>query len=126
MMNVLFLMIGGALGALSRYGVSLLAIRWWGEAFPYGTLLVNLAGCLLIGFLAGVGEKTELITPQLRLLLLTGFLGSLTTFSSYALESVLAAEEGLYRAAITNFLVNNAGGFLLVFAGLRIARLLTR
>lgn len=126
MVHVLLIILGGGLGAILRYGVGILAVRVWGASFPYGTLIVNLAGCLLIGIIFGLGERTELITPGMRLFLLTGFLGALTTFSSFALESVLAGGGGLYGLAFLNFLINNIGGFLLVIAGLQVASLITR
>lgn len=124
--NLLLLMAGGCVGAVARFAVGELSKSIWGVSFPYGTLIVNLAGCLLIGFLFGLGERTELMTPQIRLLLITGFLGALTTFSSYALESVLLGGSGAYLSAVLNFFLNNVGGFALVVLGLQCARLLTR
>lgn len=124
--NILLVMAGGSVGAVVRYATGLLAARWWGASFPYGTLLVNLAGCLLIGVLYGLGERSDLITPAHRLFFITGFLGALTTFSSFALESVLVGGGGSYAAALATILLNNAGGLLLVVVGMQCARLLVR
>lgn len=75
----LLVMLGGSLGAASRYGVSLLSARLLGTQFPYGTMLVNLAGCFLIGLLFALADRSRLLTPDVRLLLITGYLGALTT-----------------------------------------------
>lgn len=114
-------MAGGALGALSRYGFALGAARLFGVRFPWGTLLANLAGCLCIGLAFGLSERTGLLSPAARLFFMTGFLGALTTFSTYALESVNFLREGS-NGAVVNFLLNNLGGGLLVLAGLWLAR----
>lgn len=118
-------MAGGALGALSRYGFALGAARLLGGRFPWGTLLANLTGCLLIGLAFGLSERAGLLSPSARLFFMTGFLGALTTFSTYALESVVFLREGSYGAVI-NFLLNNLGGGVLVLAGLWLAGFLTQ
>jgi len=86
----LVVMAGGCLGAASRYGVGLLTVRLWGTSFPYGTLVVNLVGCFTIGLLFGLADRSRLLTPDMRLFLITGYLGSLTTFSSFTMETVYA------------------------------------
>ena len=85
MMNLLLVALGGAIGASARYGVGLGAARLFGEAFPLGTLFVNVAGGLAMGFLAArVGPEQE----TLRLALGVGVLGGFTTFSAFSLETV--------------------------------------
>jgi CrcB protein len=118
-------MAGGALGALSRYGFAFGAARLLGGRFPWGTLLANLTGCLLIGLAFGLSERAGLLSPSARLFFMTGFLGALTTFSTYALESVVFLREGSYGAVI-NFLLNNLGGGVLVLAGMWLAGFLTQ
>jgi len=116
--KVLLVMCGGSLGAASRYGVSLLTAKVWGTQFPWGTLAVNLTGCFLIGLIFALADRVRLLTPDMRLLLITGYLGALTTFSSFSLETVNAGRSGMTLLPLANMLINNVGGFLLTFFGL--------
>jgi CrcB protein len=111
-------MCGGSLGAASRYGVGLLAARIWGARFPWGTLIVNLTGCFFIGLLFGLADSVRFLTPEMRLLLVTGYLGALTTFSTFCLETVTAARAGLRLQPLTNIVINNAGGLALTYLGI--------
>ncbi|MCA1794721.1 MAG: fluoride efflux transporter CrcB [Desulfobacteraceae bacterium] len=104
--------------AASRYGISLLTVKMWGTRFPWGTLTVNLAGCFLIGLLFGLSDRVRLLTPDMRLLLITGFLGALTTFSTFSMETVSAGRAGMMVQPLMNILVNNLGGLTLTFLGL--------
>jgi fluoride exporter len=124
MMKILLIMLGGSLGALSRYGTSLLAIKLFGIKFPYGTLIVNLLGCFLIGLAFAWGERGfGIMNPTIRLFFITGYLGALTTFSSYGLETVNAGLGRQYLVSLTNILVNNFAGIGLVFLGMVVGRL---
>ena len=116
--KVLLVMCGGSLGAASRYGVSLLTAKVWGIQFPWGTLVVNLTGCFLIGLIFALADRVRLLTPDVRLLLITGYLGALTTFSSFSLETVNAGRSGMTLLPLANMLINNVGGFLLTFFGI--------
>lgn len=109
---------GGAVGAVSRYLVGLVTFKLWGPNFPWGTLAVNLAGCFLIGFLFALSDRSRLLTPDVRLLLITGFLGALATFSSFSMETVNAGRAGLILLPLANILVNNIGGLLLTVLGM--------
>ncbi len=123
-MNLLLVFTGGGVGACCRYGLSLAAARLAGPHYPWGTLAANLLGCLLIGFIADLAARTALVSPEARLLLVTGFLGGLTTFSTYAYESVSAAQGGGgLPAGAVNLLAHNVLGLALVVAGMRLARL---
>ena len=87
-MKILLVLLGGSLGALSRYGVSLLAVKLFGVKFPWGTLIVNLSGCFLIGLAFAWGERGfGIMNPSVRLFFMTGYLGALTTFSTFGLET---------------------------------------
>jgi fluoride exporter len=116
--KVSIVMLGGSLGAASRYSIGLLTAKAWGTQFPYGTLMVNLTGCFLIGLIFALAERVRMLTPDMRLLLITGFLGALTTFSSFSLETVNAGRAGLTLQPVVNILVNNLGGLALTFLGL--------
>jgi len=118
----ILVMFGASLGGACRYGVGLLAVRILGSRFPWGTLVVNLTGCLLIGLFWGLAERFAWLTPSVRLFVVTGFLGALTTFSSFAVETVNTANTGAAHLALTNFVANNAGGLLLVLCGMWMAR----
>lgn len=122
-MKVLLVLLGGALGALVRYGVTTLSAKAHNTAFPMGTLYVNLAGCFLIGLVFGLGELKG-VNPQFRLFFVTGFLGALTTFSTYSLETVCHGNSGLTNMALANIAVNNIGGIALVRVGLIVSKLI--
>lgn len=116
--KMLVVMCGGSLGAASRYSIGLLAAKAWGTQFPWGTLTVNLIGCFLIGLIFALADRVHLLTPNIRLLLITGYLGALTTFSSFSLETVNAGRAGLTLQPWVNILVSNLGGLALTFIGL--------
>jgi fluoride exporter len=111
-------MFGGSLGAASRYGVNLLTVKLWGTGFPWGTLMVNFMGCFLIGLIFALADGVRLLTPDLRLLLITGYLGALTTFSSFSLETVNAGRAGMALLPLANILINNIGGLTLTICGM--------
>jgi CrcB protein len=96
--------LGGALGSVARYGCTGLAARVLGPSFPWGTLIVNAAGSLIIGFLATLmaPDGRLLATPDARALLLIGVLGGFTTFSSFSLDTLNLARDGEWLWASTN------------------------
>lgn len=117
-MQILFVAAGGAAGALCRYGVSLLSARLLGTRFAYGTLIVNLAGCLVVGFIFALSTQRGIPGVSGRLWIMTGFLGAMTTFSTFALESVQFVRSGAVDAALLNIALNNVAGVVLVFVGI--------
>jgi CrcB protein len=121
MLNLLLVMIGGAIGAGCRYQLSLLALHHVGAAFPWGTLIVNLLGGLLIGLLAGLFARSG-ANEQLRLLLAVGVLGGFTTFSAFSLETYTMIEQGALAAAFAYVLASVAGALIMLVAGLWLAR----
>ncbi|MBI1387485.1 MAG: fluoride efflux transporter CrcB [bacterium] len=120
--NCLLAFAGGGLGAMTRYLTALASARLWGTGFPYGTLIVNLAGCFLIGICFSLTEQNRLLSPSARLFLMTGFMGGLTTFSSYGLETMRLVQDGSASLALWNLFINNAGGMACVLLGWWIAR----
>ena len=95
---------GGFLGAISRFLLAAGVQKLTGSTFPYGTLTVNVLGSFIIGFLFLYFEQT--VSPTQKALLITGFLGALTTFSTFSLETVLMLQNSLYLKALTNVSVN--------------------
>ena len=122
MQEVLYLAFAGALGALSRYGLSGFTQRIMGAGFPYGTLIVNVLGCLIIGFVMQVGLTTDVIPRTLRVVITIGFLGAFTTFSSFSWETLRLMEDGAWLAASTNILANVILCLLAVYIGSAIGK----
>ena len=116
-MNALFVILGGGAGALFRYLTTLLCARFFGAGFQFGTVLIKLVGCFLIGVAMAITERNNLLSPALRLFFITGFLGGFTTFSTYAWESVHALRTASFATAALHVFVSNVAGIGLVFAG---------
>lgn len=122
MNRYLLIALGAAFGANARYLVGLWAGSRLGAGFPYGTLIVNITGSFILGFLLTLGTGRLQVSPEVRLLLAVGFLGSFTTFSSYAVESmILWQAAGLWRSLL-NIVGNNLAGLLAVVLGAALAR----
>jgi CrcB protein len=121
MTQLLLIAAGGALGAVARFLVAGWGQRLIDGPFPLGTLLVNLVGCVLIGFLATALSGPILLREELRLALLVGLLGGFTTFSSFGYETLALLQDGQVRAAALNVVLNNGLGLLAVWGGVRIA-----
>lgn len=121
MVNVLLVALGGALGSVMRYGVSLAVLRILGSGLPYGTIAVNLAGSLGAGLLLGSFGNLS-AAPAMRAFLLIGFLGGFTTFSAFSLETISLFRDGQARMAIINILLNNVLGIGLAFVGYMLAK----
>lgn len=116
--------IGGFLGAVCRYLSLGLTARLVGErVFPYGTMVVNLAGCFLIGLGLGIATSREFLSPEARLLVFTGFLGSFTTYSTFAYESFSLAREGGFFASMANIVFHIVIGLTAVWAGDAVSRM---
>jgi CrcB protein len=115
---------GAALGANARYIVGTWAGNQLGPAFPHGTLAVNITGSLMLGFVISLASARAAISPELRLFLAVGFLGSYTTFSSYTVESLLLVQSGGFWWAFVNMLANNLLGLCCALLGFFLARLL--
>lgn len=120
-MKILLLLTGGAVGTLARYALTGLTHKIYPGAFPMGTLMVNLMGSLVIGFLWGISESRN-ISPNYRSFVFMGLLGGFTTFSTYALETINLLRDNEMRQAITNIAATNLLGLILVFAGFWMAK----
>ncbi len=114
--DCLLVSVGGFFGALCRFGIAGLATRVFATPFPLGTLIANISGCFLIGLLigSGAGEKSR----HLKLAFGLGFLGALTTFSTFGAETVVQAREGSTMIAASNVILNVLLGISAVVAGI--------
>ncbi len=109
---------GGFLGALARFGLSGLVHRQLPLAtFPYGTLVVNLLGCLAIGVITGLAESRQLFGPEVRTFALIGLLGGFTTFSSFGYETFAMIRDDEYLRAAANVGLHVVPGLVLVWLG---------
>lgn len=122
--KILYLSLGGAAGTLSRYWLSGVAQRLAGGSFPAGTFAVNMAGCLLFGAAWGFFENRMLPGSEVRLLVLTGFMGAFTTFSTYMFETASLVKYGQIAMAMANVVGQSVAGLALVLAGMALGRLL--
>lgn len=120
-MNLLLVMAGGAVGAGARYLTARGALAAFGPVWPWGTLIVNVSGGLLMGVLAGLLARVADAEPW-RLLLGVGVLGGYTTFSSFTLETVGMAQRGDWTSAWAYILASVALSVIALIAGLQIAR----
>ena len=124
MRDLLLIAGAGAAGALCRYAASGIAYRVLGERLPFGTLLVNLLGCLLVGVIMELGMATSALPRDLRFALTVGFLGSFTTFSTFGYETLRLAEDGAWLLAAVNVAANLGLGLAAVWLGFTTARLM--
>ena len=119
--RILFLGLGGFIGSNARYWISVLILRQTGGAFPFATLAVNAAGCFLLGLLAG-GSSTWNIPPGVKLMLGTGFLGALTTFSTFSVETVELFQKSNHLSAVLNIGLSLAVGLAAAAFGIFLAQ----
>ena len=120
-MKLLLIALFGAIGTLSRYGLQGLVQTRMGTTFPYGTLLINLTGCLLLGFIGQLTLNRMLISSELRIAIAVGFFGGYTTFSSFGWETAKMLEDGEWLRATTYVGASVIAGLLLSLAGIRLA-----
>ncbi len=121
-MTWLLLALAGAVGTLCRVGIGKLIGPPAEGAFPYATLVVNLSGCLFFGLVWALAEERGVLSAETRLILLAGFAGAFTTFSTLAFDFVQLARHDAVGAGVVYLLASNAGGMGLVFAGMRVGR----
>jgi len=103
--RVLLVALGGGIGSVLRYLTSGVAVRWLGLDFPYGTLIVNVAGSFLIGLVQALAEETAVLPEPARLFLSVGILGGFTTYSAFSYETVRLVELDAFGRAVVNVAV---------------------
>ena len=106
MHNVLFVALGGAIGASLRYGINGLVMSWMGKGFPYGTLTVNVIGSFFLGLLFSLIEHGIVSDIAWRSFLSVGLFGAFTTFSTFSLDSLLLLQQGFWQKALLNIVLN--------------------
>lgn len=122
--NLLIIGSGGFIGSIARYLVSHLNLTVSFHSVPVGTLLVNVTGCLLIGFLTGVADKSMILSIEWRLFLMAGLCGGFTTFSAFANENLMLIHNGQIAAVLLYTALSIFLGFLAVYLGYMTTNLL--
>ena len=124
MLDFVIVSIGAVVGANARWILSRYAAKLLGPVFPYGTLIINLTGSLIVGFFITWTTERVLADPRWRLFIVVGFCGAFTTFSSYAFETMTYFEQGQWALLAANILSNNLLCLGAVLAGIALARVL--
>jgi CrcB protein len=122
--DLLVISLGAIFGANARWIISRFAAKILGPVFPYGTLFINIAGSFVVGFFMIWSTERVLLDPRWRLLIVVGFCGAFTTFSSFAYETMAYFEQGQWTLLFTNFLSNNLLCLGAALAGMALARVL--
>jgi len=120
--DVLVISIGAIVGANARWVISRFAAKILSPIFPYGTLVINVTGSFIVGFFMIWATERVLIDPRWRLLIVVGFCGAFTTFSSYAFETMAYFEQGQWLLLLTNVVSNNLLCLGVAVAGMALAR----
>ena len=118
-MIYLLVAVGGALGTLGRFLLSRGIAHYWGETFPWGTIIINITGSFAIGLFATLTdpEGTLLVRPEARTFFMIGICGGYTTFSSFSLQTLQLAQNGQWGSAAANVVASNLGCLLAVWLG---------
>ena len=124
MLDVLVISLGAIVGANARYFISRYSAQVLGPVFPYGTLLINVVGSSIVGFFLVWTSERVLADPRWRLLIVVGFCGAFTTFSSYAFETMSLFERGQWLLTVANVLSNNLLCLAGALGGMALARVL--
>lgn len=120
--NLIFVMLGGSVGAALRYCVGLLCQHYRWTSFPWGTLVVNLVGCFLLGLFMGLGEKITDFDSGVYLMLTVGLCGAFTTFSTFTADTFRMMDNGQWLVAAAYMVVSLVVGFMLFYAGRMLLR----
>ncbi len=120
--RLLLLALAGGVGAMARYGLSGLVQRYSGTTFPWGTLVVNILGCFVFGVIWALAAERMAMSPEVRTIVLVGFLGSFTTFATFMSESYRLLADAQWLPAIGNLLITNITGLGVFILGLAVGR----
>ncbi len=125
MKHLLYIAVGGSLGAVARYVISKNIQSLFNVIFPFGTLFVNATGSFVIGFLFDLFENT-IVSNDMKSFLTIGFLGAYTTFSTYSLETVNFIKDNEFKISVLNILSSNIICILMVLAGITASRIIIK
>ncbi|MFQ5441248.1 MAG: fluoride efflux transporter FluC [Thermodesulfobacteriota bacterium] len=123
-MKFFWLLLAGGLGTLARYSLGGAVQRAYGGGFPWGTFAVNILGCFLFGVLWSVAEERLVISGEVRTVILVGFMGAFTTFSTFIFETGQFVREAQWLLAMGNVLLQSVSGIIVLFIGFAAGRLL--
>ena len=121
--TIVLIGIGGLLGSISRYLTASLFAKVFSSPFPYGTFIVNVVGCLIIGIIYGISERYNWLSADWRIFLTTGFCGGFTTFSSFAHENINLLQASEYLTFASYSIGSFAIGLLAVFGGIALIKM---
>src|ERR1041385_7717254 len=124
MQKTILIALAGLIGTVLRYWLSGVLARQYGETFPWGTMAVNLIGCVGAGAVFFLTEERFVLNPTLRTVILIGLLGGFTTFSSYSLQTFALLRDGEFGMAILNVITSNILGLFMVWIGYGLSRVL--
>ncbi|MEL1242768.1 fluoride efflux transporter CrcB [Flavobacterium sp. DGU11] len=122
--SILLVGLGGAIGSILRYLSAILVSKYWNQAFPLATFIINMVGCLLIGLLIAFIEKQPGVSDNFRLLMVTGFCGGYTTYSAFAYENTSLIGSSQSLIAFAYIAASVLVGILFVWVGMYFGRLL--
>lgn len=117
MKTLIWIGLGGFFGSVSRFYIQTVVNRHFPSEFPWGTMVVNIIGCLIIGALYALAEKNRVFGPEMRLFLMVGFVGSFTTYSSFALEKFLLFQSGMSVMSMGYLIASIIAGLAGVYSG---------
>ncbi len=123
-LKLILLAAAGALGTLSRYGLGVLVEKWAGGPFPWGIFAANMLGCLMFGFVFEFTKARSDWSPDVQFVVLTGFMGAFTTFSTYAFQTSAFLRESQWGLAMVNITAQNVVGIACVFLGVALGKVL--
>ena len=124
MLQIIWIAIAGAIGAVCRWGLNRVGDTLLGTGFAWGTLAANVIGCFFLGFLMHFGLSSDKLSPEVRTAVAVGFLGALTTFSTFSYETIRYIEGGVWISAMANIACHITLGLGATLAGLMVSRVL--
>jgi len=124
LLKLAYLTVGGITGTFARYFLSGFIYKFTGSDFPYGTLAINLMGCFLIGIFATLSDERLILGPDMRVMLMAGFCGAFTTFSTFMLETGNLVKDAEWLRALGNVFISVVAGFILFRLGVWLGKVI--